>query len=304
MAEERGLKLNEYGLFHGDEAIAGRTEEEMYSALGLDYIEPELRENRGEIQAAAIHALPALVGTGDMRGDLHAHTDLTDGRYTLEEMARAARSKGYSYLAMTDHSQRLTVARGLDAAALRAQGEAIDRFNAGSEGFVLLKGMEVDILEDGSLDLGDEALKELDLTVCSVHSRFNLSREKQTERILNAMEDPYFDILAHPTGRMINERPAYDVDMNRIMEEAKKRGCFLELNANPVRLDLTDIDCKMARERGIKVAISTDAHNISDLEFMRFGVGQARKGWLEKKDVLNALKLDELKAALRARRTG
>ena len=221
------------------------------------------------------------------------------GRATLEEMAEAARNLGYEYLAITDHSKMVSMAHGLDAKRLEKQIKKIDRFNETLKDFVLLKGIEVDILEDGSLDLPDEILKGLDLRVCSVHYKQNLSREKQTERILRAMDNPWFNILAHPTGRLINERRPYEVDMERIMEKAGDRGCFLELNAHPERLDLTDVHCKMAKEMGVKVVISTDAHSTADLGLMRFGLYQARRGWLEAKDVINTLSLKGLMDALK-----
>ena len=214
-------------------------------------------------------------------------------------MAEAARDLGYEYLAVTDHSKKVTVAHGMDAKRLEKRIKKIERLNETFEDIVLLKGIEVDILENGDLDLPDEILKELDLRVCSVHYKQNLSMEKQTERILRAMDNPWFNILAHPTGRLINERRPYEVDMERIMEKAKDRGCFLELNAHPERLDLTDLHCKMAKEMGVNVAISTDAHGISDLGLMRFGIYQARRGWLEAQDVINTLSLKELRNLLK-----
>ncbi len=299
MALEEGLKINEYGVFRGDERVAGKTEEEIYEYLGFSYIEPELRENRGELEAARNGRLPELITREDIRGDLHSHTDATDGRNSLEEMARAARDRGYEYLAITDHSKRLTMVGGLDADRLRKQMEEIDRLNDELDGITLLKGNEVDILEDGSLDLPDEVLKELDVVICSVHHKFGLPEKEQTERVLRAMENPYCNILAHPTGRKINERSPYDLDVERVMEAALQSGCFLELNVNPDRLDLNDVYCKMAKEMGLKVVISTDAHSISDLDNMRFGIGQARRGWLEAGDVLNTRGLKELKRLLK-----
>lgn len=287
IGQGKKLKINEYGVFKGKNRVAGKTEPAVYKEVGLPYIEPELREDRGEIEAAKKKRLPELITLGDIKGDLHAHTKRTDGKHSLKEMAQAAKDKGYEYLAITEHSQRVTVAHGLDARALGKQIEEIDRLNDELEGIRLLKSIEVDILEDGSLDLPDDILKELDFTVCSVHSKFNLSRKRQTERILRAMDNPHFTILGHPTGRMIGEREPYDMDMERIMKAAKDRGCFLELNAHPDRLDLNDRHCKHAKEIGLRVVISTDAHSTNDLDFMRFGVGQARRGWLEPKDVLN-----------------
>jgi DNA polymerase (family 10) len=294
LAQEAGLKLNEYGLFRGRQRIAGGSEEEVYAALGLDWIPPELREDRGEIGAARAHRLPRLVTLAALRGDLHAHTTATDGHDSLEAMAAEAQRLGFEYLAITEHSRRLTMVHGLDARRLREQGEKIDRLNAGFKGFRLLKGIEVDILEDGSLDLPDDVLGELDLVVAAIHSRFDLSRAKQTERILRALERPYLTILAHPTGRLIDGRPPFDIDMARIVRAVKERGCFLELNAHPERLDLTDNDCLLAKDEGVLVAINSDAHSRADFANLRFGVGQARRGWLEAQDVLNTRSLAEL----------
>lgn len=296
---KKGLKINEYGVFKGDERIAGKTEKEVYDQVGLPYIEPELRENRGEVEAAQKDELPNLLTLKDIRGDLHSHTKATDGHHSLEAMAKAAKEHGYEYLAVTDHSQKVTMAKGLDAKRLSEQIKAIDKLNEELEGIRILKGIEVDILEDGSLDLPDDILKELDLRVCSVHYKQNLSQQKQTERIIRAMDNPYFNILAHPTGRLINERKPMELNLEKIMEAAKDRGCHLEVNAHPDRLDLSDPYCKMAREMDLKLAISTDAHSTSDLDFMRFGVNQARRGWLEAGDVLNTHSWKQLKKLLK-----
>jgi DNA polymerase (family 10) len=296
---KRGLKINEYGVFRGERLVAGRTEADVYGAVGLPVIEPELRENQGEIEAAEQGRLPRLVALGDLRGDLQAHTDATDGRDTLDAMARAAKARGLEYLAITDHSKRVAMARGLNAARLRRQLAAVDRLNARLAGFRLLKSIEVDILEDGLLDLSDDVLRDLDLVVAAVHFHFNLSAEKQTERIIRAMDNPLVSILAHPTGRLLGERDPYAVDVERLLEAARERGCAMELNANPLRLDLNDVHCKMARELGVRIAISTDAHSAADLEFLRHGVDQARRGWLEPKDVLNTRPWPELQQCLR-----
>jgi len=299
LAQQRGLKLNEYGVFRGDKPVAGETEESVYASLGLPWIPPELREGRGEIDAAKAGRLPHLVDLHDLKGDLHAHTRATDGRNSLPEMAEAARLRGLRYFAITDHSRRLTMAKGLDSARLLQQIEAIDRLNATLSGITILKGIEVDILEDGSLDLPDEVLGRLDLVVGAVHSRFNLSNRRQTERIMKAMDHPHFSILAHPSGRLIGRREPYDVDMLRIIRKARERRCFLEINAHPERLDLTDIHCRMAKEEGVLLAVNTDAHSMLDLENARFGVGQARRGWLEKSDVLNTRSYAELRKLLK-----
>ena len=299
LAQQRGLKLNEYGVFRGDKPVAGETEESVYASLGLPWIPPELREGRGEIDAAKAGRLPHLVDLQDLKGDLHAHTRATDGRNSLPEMAEAARLRGLRYFAITDHSRRLTMAKGLDSARLLQQTEAIDRLNATLSGITILKGIEVDILEDGNLDLPDEVLGRLDLVVGAVHSRFNLSNRRQTERIMKAMDHPHFSILAHPSGRLIGRREPYDVDMLRIIRKARERRCFLEINAHPERLDLTDIHCRMAKEEGVLLAVNTDAHSMLDLENARFGVGQARRGWLEKSDVLNTRSYAELRKLLK-----
>lgn len=297
-AQELGLKLNEYGVFRGRERIAGADEESVYRALGLPFIAPELREDRGEIAAARAGRLPPLVQLADLRGDLHAHTTATDGHHTLEQMALAAKALGLSYLAITEHSRRLAMARGLDPRRLAEQCDEIDRLNPKLEGIVLLKGIEVDILEDGSLDLPDASLARLDLVIGAVHSRFDLPRVRQTERILRAMDNPYFTLLAHPTGRVIESREPYDVDMLRVIRHARQRGCFLELNAHPERLDLLDSHCIMAKEEGVLVAINSDAHAREDLAHLRLGIGQARRGWLAAADVLNTRPLPELRRLL------
>ena len=298
LAQERGLKMNEYGVFSGIRRIAGGTEESVFNAVGLSYIEPELRENRGEIAAAQAGKLPDLVELSDLTGDLHAHTTASDGVNSLREMALEAKRHGFAYLGITDHSSRLAVAHGLDEEKLSRQMDEIDQLNAELQGITLLKGVEADINEDGSLDLPESVLQRLDLVIGAVHSKFALSRERQTERILRAMDHPCFTLLAHPSGRLILEREPYDVDMYRIIRHAKQRGCFLELNAQPSRLDLTDAYCMMAKTEGVLLSVNSDAHSVFDFDDMRFGIGQARRGWLEKKDVLNTRSIDQLKSIL------
>jgi len=298
IAIKRGYKVNEYGIYRGSRRIGGRTEAEMFDRLGLSFIPPELRENRGEIEAARQGALPALVTLNDIRGDLHCHTKATDGRDTLPAMVEAARARGYEYVAITDHSRHVAMAHGLDCRRLQQQIRAIDKLNAKLDGIVILKAIELDILADGSLDLPNDVLKELDLTVCSVHYKFDLPRRKQTERILRAMGNRYFNILGHATGRLINEREGYEVDIERILEEAANTGCIVELNAQPKRLDIPDVYCKLAKELGVKIAISTDSHTTANLDFMRYGIDQARRGWLEPPDVVNTRRLPELKKLL------
>ncbi|MGM0516288.1 MAG: DNA polymerase/3'-5' exonuclease PolX [Pseudomonadota bacterium] len=295
---ERGYKINEYGVYRDDDRLAGRTEEEVFESVELPYIAPELREDRGEIDAAESHELPELVTLEDLRGDLHSHTDATDGADDLETMARAAAERGHEYLAVTDHSKAVRVANGLDADRLLEQVDAIEALNDQLDGITLLKGIEVDILADGRLDLSDDVLERLDVVVCSIHSRFNLSEKQQTERVLRAMENPHFNILAHPTGRLINRRRPYAIDLGRVIKAAAERGAILEVNAQPSRLDLDDRACLLAREHGVKVAISTDAHGTAQLDNLRFGVNQARRGWLTADDVVNTRDLAGLRRLL------
>jgi DNA polymerase (family 10) len=302
LARKRGLKINEYGVYRGDRRIAGKTEREVLKSVGLPWIPPELRENRGEIEAAHAGLLPKLVELEDLRGDLHAHTRASDGHETLATMASAAKQRGLQYLAITEHSRRLTVAHGLDSKRLLAQLEEIDAFNGEDHGITLLKGIEVDILEDGSLDFSNDILARLDLVIGAVHSRFDLPRARQTRRILRAMDNPCFTLLAHPGGRLIDRREPYDADMSRIIRHARERGCYLELNAHPERLDLLDTHCQQAREEGVLVSINSDAHSVADFDNLRFGIGQARRGWLEKADVLNTRSLTALRRLLAATR--
>jgi len=294
MAQKKGLKINEYGIFRKDKRIAGREENDVFRAVNLPFIEPELRENRGEIEAAARGQLPHLIEPGHILGDLHMHTTWSDGKYSIEAMAEAAKALGYSYIAITDHSKRMAITKGLDEKRLMEQCEEIERIRQKVEGITILKGIEVDILEDGSLDLPDSALSALDMVIAAVHSKFKLSRTEQTERILRALDNPHVNILAHPTGRLIGEREGYQADMEKIMQRAKDNGCFLELNAQPARLDLNDVNLKLAKDMGLKVAISTDSHNTDSLLFMRYGINQARRGWIEPQDVINTKPLDRL----------
>jgi DNA polymerase (family 10) len=303
LAQERGLKLNEYGVFRGAQRVAGDTEASVYAALGLPWIPPELREDQGEIEAARRAALPRLVELADLRGDLHVHTKATDGRNTLREMALAAKARGLQYLAITEHSQRETLVHGLDAVRLEKQIAEIERLNGELQGITLLKGIEVDILDDGTLDLPDSILARLDLVVAAVHSRFNLPRARQTERILRALGNPHVRLLAHPSGRLIDERDPYDVDMQAVIRKARAHGVCLELNAHPDRLDLSDVHCRMARDEGVRVSINSDAHAIDGFEVLAYGVGQARRGWLEKGDVLNTRPLAGLRRLLSRRRS-
>ncbi|MBE0548878.1 MAG: DNA polymerase/3'-5' exonuclease PolX [Rubrivivax sp.] len=302
LAQERGLKINEYGVYRrvqgGAERITGETEVSVYRAVGLPFIEPELREDRGELEAARQGRLPLLLQRTDLRGDLHVHTLDSDGHDTIEAMAAAAREQGLDYLAITDHSRRLAMVHGLDPVRLAKQIDRIDRVNERLRGVTVLKGIEVDILEDGTLDLPDSILQRLDLVVGAVHHRFNLARAKQTERLLRAIDQRHFTILAHPTGRLIGEREPYDIDLLRVLRHARQRGCFVELNAHPARLDLDDTACQMAKAEGVLVSLNSDAHSALDLDDLQHGIGQARRGWLEKADVLNTRTLGLLRPLL------
>jgi DNA polymerase (family 10) len=302
LALERELKLNEYGLFRGKRAIAGATEQDVYAALGLPWIPPELREDRGEIEAARKGTLPHLIERSALRGDLHMHSKWTDGTATIEAMADAARAHGLQYIAISDHSRRLTVAHGLDPVRLSKQCGEIEAINAKLDGITVLTGIEVDVLDDGSLDLPDSALAPLDVVIAAVHSKFNLSRAAQTKRILAALDNPHVRILAHPLGRLIDQREPYDVDMPAIVRKCKARNVALELNAHPERLDLIDIHCRMAKDEGALVVINSDAHSVHEFDNLVYGVGQARRGWLETDDVLNTRPLADVRQWLRTRR--
>ena len=298
-AIKMGYTLNEYALatLKEERRVCGATEEEVYAKLKLDFIPPELRENGGEIEAAEQHRLPQLIEQSDLRGDLQMHTTESDGRHSIEEMARAARKMGYEYVAITDHSKAVTVANGMDEVRTRKHAREIRA--AKVDGIRILAGVEVDILKDGRLDLADEVLAELDVVVASIHSFMNLERAEITERMLAAIENPYVQIIGHPTGRLLLRRDAMAYDMECILDSARRRGVVMECNAAPDRLDLKDVYLRMAKERGVSVVISTDAHSIKNLELMRYGVQIARRGWIEKKDVLNVLPLKQMLAALR-----
>ncbi len=301
IAVGKGWKLNEYGLFDGDDRIAGKTENQVYRRLGMAWVPPELREDRGEVEKARKGRLPRLVETDDIRGDLHCHTRATDGTLSIRQMARAAAKMGYEYMSVNDHTRHVRVANGMDADRLARQIDEIERLNEELDDIVVLKSAEVDILKDGSLDLPDEILGRLDFTVCAIHYGFDLSEKAQTERVLRAMDNPNFHVFAHPTARLINERPPCALDLGRVMRAAREYGCVMEVNAQPSRLDLNDDGCRLARESGVKVVISTDAHSAADLRYMRFGVDQARRGWLSRSDVLNTLGLAKLRKALKRR---
>lgn len=308
LGQQRGLKINEYGVFRvkgklrgeGEERVNGDTEASVFKAVGLPFIPPELRHGRGEIEAAQVKGLPKLITLNDLQGDLHVHTKATDGNASIEEMALAAKQHGLKYIAITDHSKHLTVVHGLDEKRLRKQLEEIDQLNDKLKGITILKGIEVDILENGKLDLPDTILSRLDLVIGAVHSQFRLSRSKQTARLLRAIDSEYFTMLAHPSARLLQEREAIEVDMTRIIEAAKERGCFLELNSQPKRLDLTDIYCQLAKEQGVLISINSDGHSTNCFDLVYGGINQARRGWLGKKDVLNTRPLREVKKLLKA----
>ena len=299
MAMKKSIKINEYGIFHSDKRIGGEKESDIYEIMKMQYIEPELRENRGEIALALRHSLPRLIERKNIRGDLHIHTTRSDGNATVQEMAEAAKALGYEYIAVTDHTKHLTIAHGQDEESVLQELEMIDRLNVTLGDFTILKSAEVDILADGTLDLPQSVLEKLDLVVAAVHYKFNLTKKEQTRRILKAMENPCFNILAHPSGRLIGLREPYEVDMEAIIKAAKELGCILELNAQPDRLDLDDIYCKAAKEAGVKIALSSDAHCVNDLHYISYGISQARRGWLEKEDVINTLPLTQLRKLLR-----
>ena len=300
-ANEMGWTLNEYALttLKGGKIVARKTEAEIYTKLKLEYIEPELREMTGEIQAAEKGNLPKLVTLDDIRGDLQMHTTASDGRNTIEEMGAAAKKLGYDYIALTDHSKAVTVANGMDEKRTLEQIKKIHAARERVPGIRLLAGIEVDILKDGSLDLDDEVLAQLDVVVASVHSYMNLESAEMTDRILAAIENPYTQIIAHPTGRLVLRRDPFHYDMEKVLDAAKKHGVAMESNAYPDRLDLKDVHLRMAKERGVKIVISTDSHTTANLGYMKYGVETARRGWIEKKEVINTLPLDEFLAALR-----
>jgi DNA polymerase (family X) len=297
---DRGWKMNEYGVYDGETNItAGFSEEQIYALFNLPYIEPELREHRGEYEAAQAGTLPNLIVLEDIRGDIHAHSTWSDGKSTIEEMAGAALAKGYEYMAICDHSPRLAMTHGLDAKRLREQAKEIQETRERVPGIAILQGNEVDILKDGSLDQPDEVMAELDIVIASVHSYFDLSREEQTERLLRAIENPYVQIIGHPQGRLLTKRDGIALDLEKVFTAARDAGVAMEINADPHRLDLDDRSARFAREIGVKFVINTDAHRTNGYDLMRFGIFQARRGWLEAKDVLNTLPLAEFRAALR-----
>ncbi len=296
MAMKKGLKINEYGIFRekDNKKIGGEKEEDVYRILGLPYIPPELREDQGEIEAAQEGKLPKLVALNDIKGDLHVHSKWSDGSHTFDQLVDAARGYGYSYIAITDHSKGLGIARGLTGERLLEQKKEIDAVNKKLKGFMIIHGVEVDIRSDGGLDISDDVLKELDIVVASIHSGFKQPKKQLTYRMVSAMKNPYVSIIAHPTGRLIGERDAYDVDMDEVLTVAKKTGTAIEINAYPLRLDINDTYAKRAKGMGIPIVIATDTHVTNQFDYMRYGISIARRGWLEKDDVLNTLAVDKL----------
>jgi DNA polymerase (family 10) len=294
IAKAKGIKINEYGVFKGEKKIGGKEEKDVYLSLGMDWIEPELREDRGEIEAAQKGGLPKLVQESEIKGDLHIHSNWSDGTSSIEEIARAAQKRGYQYVVICDHSKSLRIAHGLDESRLMEQIEEIDRINEKMKGFQILKGSEVDILADGKLDFPEKILEKLDIVIGAIHSGFKQDKAKMTKRITRALENPYIHILAHPSGRLLGARDPYEIEIEELMEAAKKFGKALEINAYFERLDLNDIHCRKAKEMGIRVSIGTDAHHLDQMWMMSLGVAVARRGWLEDKDILNTFSLKEI----------
>jgi DNA polymerase (family 10) len=303
IALDQGLKLNEWGLFRGSRSIAARTEEDVYKALGMLWIPPEIREDRGEIEASRKGNLPELITRKDIRGDLHVHSNWNGGADSIEDIAQAAMKMGYDYVGIADHTQFLKIERGLDEKKLRERNREIDRLNEklkrSARRFRILKGCEANIMNDGSIDLEDEVLAELDFVIAGVHSRFRMTRTAMTERICRAMANPHVDILAHPTGRILKRRDEYEIDFDQILKAAKKTGTLLEINSYFERLDLDDVNILHAKKAGIRMCINTDAHRADQMHQITFGIAQARRGWAEKQDIINALPVEKLLASFR-----
>ncbi|MBU1018810.1 MAG: DNA polymerase/3'-5' exonuclease PolX [Patescibacteria group bacterium] len=290
IAQKKGMKINEYGVFKGKKSVAGKTEDEIFKKIGLPYIIPEMREDTGEIEFMKKNPRFKPLEESDIQGDLHSHTDWSDGKSSLAEMAEAAQARGYKYLAITDHSQSVKVAHGMEVPRLEKQLLEIDKLNKGFKGFRLLKGCEVDILKDGSLDMPDSILEKLDIVVASVHTYFQLPEKEQTTRIIKAIQNPFVTLLAHPTGKLTGMREAYDVDLLKVMRAAKKAQVAIELNCNPFRLDLDTKHLRAARDMGVMVSLGTDSHSASHLEFIEYGIAMAHRGWLQPENILNCQK--------------
>ena len=294
IAIDKGLKLNEYGVFRGKRMVAGKTEEEVYKILGMQWVPPEIRENQGEIELALKKQLPKIIGYHDILGDLHCHSDWNGGENPIREMVKAAQAMGYQYLGIADHTKFLRIEHGLNEKQLSQQRKEIDKLNQKLKGFKILQGAETNVLNDGSIDIKDEALKKLDYAIAGVHSSFKMERERMTERIIKAMKNPYIKILSHPTGRILKRRDEYQCDFDKILRAAKQFNVALEINAYPGRLDLNDQNIRRAKEAGVKMVINTDSHHKDQLRFMEFGIAQARRGWAEKIDIINTQPLEKL----------
>lgn len=301
VAIEKGLKLSEYGLFDNktNKLVAGKTEEEIYKKLGMDYIEPEMREDEGEIELAQHHMLPKLIDYNDIKGDLQMHTKWSDGNNTVEEMALAAKKLGHEYICITDHTGKLAIAHALDEKRIAEQRKEIGKVNKKLSGITILQGVEVNIKDDGTLDMPDKVLKQFDIVVASIHSGFKNPKEKITKRMIKAMENENVDIIAHPTGRLITKRESYDIDLETVFDAAKKTGTVMEINSYPERMDLRDIHVRAAVKAGVKLVISTDAHNTDQLHFIKLGIGTARRGWAKKNDIINTRRLKDMMRGLK-----
>lgn len=293
IAISKKLKLNEYGVFKGNRSLAGKTEKEVYQAIGLPYIEPEMRENRGEIEAALKGRLPKVVGYSDIKGDCHVHSNWSEGSHSIEDMAKAAQKIGHQYIVITDHTKDLKIANGLDEKRLLEQKKEVERLNQKFKDLKILTGCEANIRDDGSLDIDDEVLAQLDIVIAAVHSKFKMSQKEMTQRVISAMQNPHVDVIAHPTARVLLQRDGYQLNFDKIFEAAKKTKTALEVNACPARLDLKDTDIKKAVEADVKLVISTDAHQPARLGCLELGIAQARRGWAKKSDILNTLQKDE-----------
>jgi DNA polymerase (family 10) len=285
---EKGMKLSEYGLFKGEKRIAGETEESIYKALGMEMAPPEMREDQGEVEASLRGNLPKVIGYGDIKGDLHIHSDWDGGADSIKDIARAAQKMGYRYAGIADHTKFLKIENGLDEKELERRNKEIDKLNQRLKGFRVLKGAETNILKDGSIDIRDDSLRKLDFVIAGVHSNFKMSKEEMTERIIKAIKNPNVDIISHPTGRILKRRDEYEIDFDKILRAAKEFKVALEINSYPERLDLKDQNIRRAKEAGVKMVINTDSHSIGHLGYMEFGIAQARRGWAEKEDILNA----------------
>jgi len=310
IAMDKGLKLSEYGLFRGPRMVASETEQDVYRALGMDWMEPELRENQGEIEASLSGKLPILIGYGDIKGDLHIHCDWDGGSNSIEELAEAAQKMGYDYLGISDHTKFLRIEHGLDEKKIIERNKEIDKLNSKielsfmeakmkkrtkfSSPLKILKGCEANILGDGSIDIKDEVLAQMDYVIAGIHSNFKMTKEKMTERIIKAIRNPNVDIISHPTGRLIKKRDEYQIDFDAVLRVAKETGTILEINSYPERLDLNDQNIRRAKEAGVKMVINTDSHHKNQMRFIEFGIAQARRGWAEKKDIINCWPLEKL----------